>query len=64
MAFANKSLTLIRAAYKQSGILTSMLQEYDQGNPAPATKLGRFTVAEIEAQITATKAAVDAINAA
>lgn len=64
MAIANKTVAQLTAAYHEAGILVTMLRDYNQGTPAPAIRLGQFTVAEIEAQVTAAKAAIDAINAA
>lgn len=64
MAFANKSLAQINTAYTKIGILSTMLQAYTQGHPAPAVDVARFPVADIEAAITAAKSAIDAINAA
>lgn len=49
--------------YKEVAKLEVMLRPYDDGS-ATATKPGRFTEADIDAQITAVSNAINAVNAA
>jgi len=49
--------------YRETAKLEVMLRQYNQGD-ATATKLGRFTAAEIDAQIVLVSDAITAVNAA
>lgn len=64
MTIATKSVTQLDAAYVACVKLADALRDYHQGTAAPATQLGRFTVAQVNALVDAAKAAVDAIDAA
>lgn len=64
MALAGKTPTQIKTAFETASKLAVMLRQFDDGSAKDSTKAGRFTVAEIEAGITAAKAAIDIINAA
>lgn len=64
MTIANKTVAQLNTAYEACHKLAKMLEDYHQGTNRPSVQLGRFTVAEINAQVDATKAAVDAIDAA
>lgn len=63
MTVATSTLAEMNTAYVACTKLAEMLRDYHQGNPAPATHLGRFTVAQIDAQVVLTSAALAAIDA-
>lgn len=64
MTVANKTVAQLNAAYVACTKLAKMLEDYHQGTNRPSVQLGRFTVAEINAQVDATVTAVGAIDAA
>lgn len=64
MAINKATLTQVTAAYKQTYILAKALQAYQQGDAAPAGRTGSLTETQIDALITSTKTAIDAINSA
>lgn len=63
MTVATKTLAQLNTAYVACTKLTEMLRDYHQGTAAPATQLGRFTVAQIDAQVVLASAALAAIDA-
>ncbi len=64
MTIANKTVVQLDAAYVACTKLAKALEDYHQGKNRPSVQLGRFTVAETNALVTAAKSAVDAIAAA
>lgn len=58
MTIATKSVAQLDAGYVACAKLVKMLEDYHQGTNAPATQLGRFTVAQVNTQI---QAAIDAL---
>jgi hypothetical protein len=71
MAILRSTDANVRAAYADAKLLTFQLQQYVQGD-APvlpfatgsAQTIGRFSATDIDANITALKAKIDAINSA
>lgn len=62
LASGTDTLTELRTLAKEVGKLSDMLQPYRQGD-ATATRPGRFTEAQIDAQITLVSNAITAVNA-
>ncbi len=58
MTIATKSVVQLTAGYKAAAKAAEALRDYNQGTAAPATQLGRYTVAEVNALITTAKAAL------
>lgn len=67
IASGTSTTTELVTLYQQTAKLEVMLRSYNQGDAlggAAGGKPGRFTAAEVDAQITATQAAITAVNAA
>lgn len=64
MALADVTLAQLQAAYRSTYNLQRAINEYNEGNPAPAVSQNRTTEEELVALTTAAKTAVDALDAA
>jgi hypothetical protein len=53
MTIMTQSITRVRDAWEKVHNLRIMLEDFQDGSPAPSVSLGRFTAAEMNAQITA-----------
>lgn len=53
MSIANATLTQVIDTYRKVHSLRVMLEDFVDGSPAPSVQLGRFTLAELNAQVTA-----------
>lgn len=49
--------------YKETAILETMLRQFNDGSAKDKDKTGRFTAAEMDAQITKVTNAITAVNA-
>lgn len=59
MSLANYTISKIRDAYVQVHKLRIMLEDFQDGSPAPSVALGRFTLSELNTQMTT---AIQALN--
>lgn len=48
MTIATKSVAQLSAGYVAAAKVAEALRDYNQGTNAPATQLGRFTVADVD----------------
>ena len=61
MSIVNHTIAKVRDAYKAVFNMRVMLEDFQDGSPAPSVALGRFTLAELDAQITKTAQALNSM---